>query len=439
MHPPRFTFPHPEESPDSLKNIDLIITCLQDPKRLELRNPTLREAEKLIAHIGASVHPAVISMIWEALQENKPLERSPISLTTPTSKGVIEERETLLWNNDQSSVCREVRIARLAPEEDSLTFNDATDRCGSFTESFLHVNLSRSPTGEISLALEWEGGQEAESTASLNHRWEKIREVFKLLGEDPPPWDSRPFAIEKTDRYDDDIYVFGGIKLFAALFPAELVEHELEQEREAQARAQEEADAYSTERDDDTEDWGSASFSSELKEDDESNIDDQGEPPHNISKGEDPYGSNSCTPDHSLTILSPTSRQITTIANLSRMAVTKEIVEEVLALTTKGSPLMPEAFEGHAASALNDLSIQRRTIFTMHRGLKTTHSYALDIHTAADNLPDPTLSIILSHEKFPIPGESSFIKSIFEWTLFSELATIKNWDKILRIAKERGK
>jgi hypothetical protein len=437
MHPPRFTFPHPEESLDSLKNITLIITCLQDPKRLEQLNPTLHDAEMLVAHIGASVHPAVTSMIWEALQENKPLDRSVISLTAPTTKAVIEERETLVWNKGQSMVFREVTIGRLSPEENAMGFDEDSPSYNSFEESFLHVKLSRPPTGEICLAVEWENGQEAVSIVSLNHRWEKIRGIFKVLGEVPPPWDSRPFAIEKADPYDDDIYMFGRIVLFAAPFPAELVEHEIEQEREAQARAQEEADSYGTGREDDRDAWSNVNYFSEFEENDDSELDDENKIPQVDSRDEDPYSATPYTTDQPLTILSPTSHQITRIANLSQMAITTGIVEEVLAFTKRASPLMPEAFEGHTARALNDLSIQRRSIFTMCGDLETRHSYALDMHTTAENLPDPALSIILSHEHLTIPGEAPFIKSVFEWTLFSEIATIKNWDTILRVARER--
>ena len=98
---------------------------------------------------------------------------------------------------------------------------------------------------------------------------------------------------------------------------------------------------------------------------------------------------------------------------------------------------MPEAFEGHSARALKDLAIHRRTTYTMDRSLRTKHSYDLVTYTTAEDLPDPSISIALSLERLPLPGEEPFIKSVFEWTTFSDVAKIANWDRILRIAKER--
>lgn len=430
MHPPRFTFPHPEESPNSLKNIDLIITCLQDPKRLEIITPSLRDAENLIAHIGASIHPAVIAMVWESLKENKPLEKSPISLTTPTSKAIIREKETLVWHNESSTVCRDVTIQRFSHDTDTLDIDE---------ESHLQVSLSRTPAGDVSVALEWEDGREADSTANLNKRWEKVHAIFKLLREEPITWDIRPYAVEKECPYDDDAYIFQKVRLYAALFPAELVELELEQEREAQARAdQEAADGFDTERDDEEADWGSATYSSEFKDEDEDSEPSETEQPaHGSPEGRDPYTSSTCPQDESLTILSPSSLQISKIAYLSRMRVTTGIIEEVMQCTKTGGLLTPEAFQGHSPRALNDLAIHRSTTFTMGGALRTTHTYGIDVNTTVETLPDPALSISLSLETVPLPGEEPFLKSVFEWTTFSDLSTIQDWEEILRIAKAR--
>lgn len=440
MHSPRFTFPHPEESPGSLKNLNLIITCLQDPRRLELITPTIRDAEKLISHIGASVHPGVLAMAWDALRENKPLDKGLISLTTPTSRATIEERETLVWHDDTSTVCREIAIRRLSPMEGSMSVAEESNCHDTGDHFHLEVTLSRTDTGEICMGVQWEGGSEAESIASLNKRWEKIQAVFTLLGEARAPWDLLPFAVEKSDRDDDDTYVFPKVRLYATLFPAELVEHELEQERQAQARAERERqEDWDTESDEDDESWKDSSFSSEFERDEDDGVeanDDECEEGDSLHR-EDPYPSHIHTPDQSLTILNPTPSQISKIANLSQMPLTPEIVEEVIACTRKGTPLMPEAFEGHSSRALRDLAIHRRTTFTMDRSLSTRHSYDLVTYTTADDLPDPSLAISLSVERLPLPEEEPFIKSVFEWTAFSEVAKIKNWDRILRIAKDR--
>jgi hypothetical protein len=260
------------------------------------------------------------------------------------------------------------------------------------------------------------------------------------LGEECAPWDLLPFAVEKSDRDDDDTYKFQRVRLYATLFPAELVELELDQEREAQARAEREnSDDRDTESDEDDETWSDSSYTSEFEQDEDdgvgANDDEFGE--GDSLHGEDPYPSQTHTPDQSLTILNPTPSQISRIANLSHMPLTPEIVEEVLAFTKKGSPLMPEAFEGHSSRALSDLAIHRRTTFTMDRSLNTRHSYDLVTYTAAEALPDPSLAISLSVERLPLPGEEPFIKSFFEWTAFSEVAKIENWDRILRIAKDR--
>jgi hypothetical protein len=436
MHSPRFTFPHPEESPNSLKNLNLIITCLQDPRRLELITPTIRDAEKLISHIGASVHPGVLAMAWDALRENKPLDKGLISLTSPTSRATIEERETLVWHDDTSTVCREITIRRLAPTEGSMSVAEESNCHDAGDHFHLEVTLSRTDTGAICVGVQWEGGSEAESMASLNKRWEKIQGVFTLLGEECAPWDLLPFAVEKSDRDDDDTYKFQRVRLYATLFPAELVELELKQEREAQARAErEDSDDRDTERDEDDETWGDSSYTSEFERDEDDEVeanDDEFEEGDSL-----PYSSQIHTPDQSLTILNPTPSQISRIANLSQMPLTPEIIEEVMAFTRKGSPLMPEAFEGHSSRALRDLAIHRRTTFTMDRSLSTTHFYDLVTYTAAEDLPDPSLAISLSVERLPLPGEEPFIKSLFEWTAFCEVAKIENWDRILRIAKDR--
>ena len=440
MHSPRFTFPHPEESPDSLKNLSLIITCLQDPRRVELKVPTIRDAEKLISHIGASVHPGVLAMAWDSLRENKPLDKGLISLTTPTSRATIEERETLVRHDSQSTVCREITIRKLSPEEGSMSVAEESN-CHDQAEDFhLEVTLSRTEAGEVCVGVQWEDGAEAESITSLNKRWEKIQEVFKVLGEQCAPWDLLPFAVEKSDKDDDDTYVFPKVRLYATLFPAELVEHELEQEREAQARAErEKSEDRDTESDEDDERWGDSTYSSEVERDEDENKEADDE---DLDEGEsrdtdDPYTAQPYTPDQSLTILDPTPLQISTIANLSRMPLTNGIIEEVIAFAKKGSPLMPEAFEGHSSQVLNDLAIYRRTTYTMERSLRTNHSYGFITHTALEDLPDPSLSISLTLERLPLPGEEPFIKSVFEWTIFSEIAKIENWDRILRIAKER--
>ncbi len=170
MHSPRFTFPHPEESPNSLKNRSLIITCLQDPRRVELKVPTIRDAEKLISHIGASVHPGVLAMAWDSLRENKPLDKGLISLTTPTSRATIEERETLVWHDSQSTVCRELTIRRLSREEGSMSAQEESN-CHDQAEDFhLEVTLSRTEAGEVCVGVQWEDGAEAESITSLNKR-----------------------------------------------------------------------------------------------------------------------------------------------------------------------------------------------------------------------------------------------------------------------------
>jgi hypothetical protein len=73
----------------------------------------------------------------------------------------------------------------------------------------------------------------------------------------------------------------------------------------------------------------------------------------------------------------------------------------------------------------------------MGGSLKTTHTYGIDVNTPVETLPDPALSISLSLESLPLPGEEPFLKSVFEWTTFSELSTIQDWEEILRIAKAR--
>lgn len=438
MHSPRFTFPNPEESRDSLKNLNLIITCLQDPRRVELKVPTIRDAEKLISHIGASVHPGVLAMAWDSLRENKPLDKGLISLTTPTSRATIEEKETLVWHHNACTVCRELAIRKLSPPEGSISAAEESNCHDTADDFHLEVTLSRTEAGEVCVGLQWQDGSEAESITSLNKRWEKIQEAFKVLGEQRVPWDLLPFAIEKSDKDDDDTYEFPKARLYATLFPAELVEHELEQERQAQARAERErSEDRDTESDEEDETWRDSSYSSEFERDEDEDVDSGDGEDQESLPAEDPYTSQPSSSDQSLTILDPTPAQIRTIANLSQMRLTNGIVEEVIAFAKKESPLMPEAFECHASEALNDLAICRRTTYTMDRSLRTSHSYDFINHTAAEDLPDPSLSISLSLQRLPVPGEEPFIKSVFEWTIFSDVARIENWERILQIAKER--
>ena len=402
---------------------------------IELRFATPRDAEILARHIGAAVHPRVLSMIWDCLRQNEPLDRSVISSATLSSQAIIEERETLVWTEGRPSFHREATIRRCIQEESDMSTDDEANRRGAYNESLLELKISRAPSGSIILALSWEGETIATSTQDRIDRWRKVQSVFKLIGEEDIPGDLIPHAVDTSDPYDDDEYLFPKVRLFATLFPAELVEHELAQERLTAEEEEGEADPFNTESD--REAWGSTLYAPDI-EDAEHVLDlENMEQPFSDGAGQDLYSADTPAPDDGLTVFNPSAKRIARIATLSGMALNTGIAQEVLAFTRKSSPLMPESFDDYSPRLLNDLAIHRRTVFSMNQSLRTDHSFGLDIHPAQKNSPDYSLSISLALERCGTSGDATLMKSVFSWNLRTDDASVQNWEEICRLATRR--
>lgn len=316
-----------------------------------------------------------------------------------------------------------------------MSAEDEADRRGAYNDSLLELKISRAPSGSIILALSWEGETIATSTQDRIDRWRKVQSVFKLIGEEDLPDDLIPHAVDTSDPYDDDEYLFPKVRLFATLFPAELVEHELAQERLTAEEEEREADPFYTESD--REDWGSTLYAPDIK--DEEHVLDLETMDQQLSDGAglDLYGAESPAPDHGLTIFNPSARRMAHIATLSGMALNAGIAQEVLAFTRKSSPLMPESFDDYSPRFLNDLAIHRRTVFSMNQSLRTDHTFSLDIHPAHKEPSDYSLSISLGVERCATSADTTLLKSVFTWNLLSDDASVKNWEEICRIATSR--
>jgi hypothetical protein len=139
-------------------------------------------------------------------------------------------------------------------------------------------------------------------------------------------------------------------------------------------------------------------------------------------------------PGEDLTILDPTARQLTTIAQLSSMRITKDLAEHLLQMARTHAPLTAQDFEFVAPSIREPLAFHHRVTYTLQGSFSEAHRYSIDEFT----LNKPTMfSINLFRQPALTKDSADFVKGVLHWEMFSDDADIPNWDRILKVAKER--
>jgi hypothetical protein len=388
MNTSRLGSRNPEEPSQPLKDLNLILTCLQDPRALELNFATPADASMLLCHLGAPLDGVVLAKIWDALRQNQPLDVLGVSYVAPSSQAILEERETIAWQQGVPLVSRSVCVRRLAGDDRVSAIAEGATRRDTHLTSNLELTLSRASTGGVALSLCWEGAALATTTRERLWRWKKMQAVFDWLGEEAIPGDLLPHAGPRCEERGYDEYHFRKVRLYTTLFPAEFVERELAEERARGPYERAGLDSHT----EPTPDAGWRSLR---------------EPPGGTA--------DRCTRrvPTTLTLHNAPVQQIAEIAQALGMPLGVAHVEEVIRCATYRSPLIPEHFESDDGVVLDGVAFHRQTTFVVDSRVRST-----DVFWIERAVPDPSalrVSISMSAVKpcsgTPVP----FLKSVFSW------------------------
>ena len=433
MLTPRFQLPDPDESPDSLKNQTLILRCMQDPLHVAIKNPSDGELEALLRQVPASLPTGALHMIIESLRENTPLDRGALSFIAEVSKATVEEATSLVWNDGKPELTRYVVISGLGEEPES----DGPNSSQGFAPDNFQLTIDRTGTGDIEVALGWENGDCAESLEALNDRWTRMNEVYKSLGREALPWDLLPHAIERSAQSHDDEYVFEGLTMAAYPMDLDVILQDLEtEERLRQEDVQEASGHHHDDARDDDDEWGlfQGVNTGEAPDDDEHAADFEDDSRSQSDEGQD--GSDALImPGEDLTIIDPTSHQLTSIAKLSSMPVSRQLIEQLMQATREGAPLQPDKFKFVSAKIREQICLHQRGTFILNGSMTETQRYSLD----EVDLNKPTMFCInLTYQTPSTPQPDGVLKSVLHWEHFLPDYDVPNWDKIVDIAKRQG-
>ena len=415
MLTPRFQLPDPNQSPDSLKNKTLILRCQQDPLHVAIKNPTPPQLEALLRHVNASLPSSIVGGLVESLRNETPINRGDMSFVAEVSKATIEEATSLVWNKGQPELTRYVVISSLSEDRDT---DDADDTHKRFSGDRFQLTLDRTSDGHVEVALGWENGDCAESLESLNARWKKINEVYQSLEKPSPPWDLLPHATERAKGSHDDEYVFEGLTLVAYPMDPDVILEDIQDSREH------EPDIAAGHDDDDEPEDEFGLFKGVTT----------GESPHVDEEEEDDGDARPESPGDDLTIIDPTPTQLTKIAALSSMPVTKDLIQRLMMLTYENGPITAERFEKVPSKVRESICVHRRATYILDGSLTESTRYSLD----ECDLNKPTMfTINLSSQKSTNPGQPNFLKSVLHWEFFSPECDVANWERIVAIARKR--
>lgn len=429
MPTPRFQLPFPDESSNSLKNQTFIPKCLQDPLHVVLKNPTDFEQEMLLRHVGAQLPPATLGMIIENVRNNTPLERGILSHVSELSKVKIEDATSLVWNKEVPEVTRYVVISSI-PEGQETSQSDALRH---FSSDRFQLTIDRLASGDIEVALGWENGDCAESLESLNQRWRRMDSVYHSLQRPSLPWDLLPIATERAEGSHDDQYIFEGLTMVAYPMDPDVIVQDLEaEERDKRESARHSSEERDEDDDDDLEDefglFEGVHTGETLDADDEP----EGEGTNTLESAEGDEEEGLSMPGDDLVILDPTPNQLTAIAKLSGMPVTRELVQRLMMTTYEGAPIAPARFTSLPAKVRESICVHSRTTYTLNQTFSESRRYSID----ECDLNKPTMfTIDLTRLKSSQPGRADVLKSVLHWEHFTPDCEVPHWDRIIEIAR----
>ena len=442
MSTPRFQLNDPNEPSNSLKNLNFIPRFLQDPLFITIKNPTAAQQATLLDEAKAVIHPEAFHMIASALKNGTELDRNLLSHIAETGRVVIEEASSLVWNKATPEVSRYIVIRRLVPEESDMDLRDNQNSPELFSGDLFQLTLEHNGRGELEATLGWENGDCAESHQSLIRRWEMVDTVFRRLKMAPPPLDLLPCAAAHSDNRGDDEYNINGVTLVCYRINEDVILQDLsgdERGRRADQDEGAEERLRDNEPDDDDEDpFGLFTSARDGVEQEPGSVSDLHLPSSSDytdgNEFEDGVSESYPYPGEDLTILDPTARQLTTIAQLSSMRITTDLAEHLLQMARTHAPLTSQDFEFVAPSIRDPLAFHRRVTYTLQGSFSEAHRYSIDEFT----LNKPTMfSINLFRQPALTKDSGDFVKGVLHWEMFSDDADIPNWDRILKVAKER--
>jgi hypothetical protein len=430
MHTPRFQLPFPDESPDSLKNQTLILKCLQDPLHVVIKNPTDFEQEMLLRPVGAQLPASTLGMIIESIRNNTPLDRGALSHVAEVSKVKIEDATSLVWSKGIPEVTRYVVISSLVPEGD----DPHSENSHHFSSDRFQLTIDKLPSGDIEVALGWENGDCAESLDALNQRWRKMDAVYHSLKRPTLPWDLLSTATERAKESHDDEYIFEGLTMVAYPMSPDVILQDLEgTQQNKHESARENSQEHDEDEDDDNDDpFGlfNGVHTGEAPDPDDEPEDDAVD---TRESAETTAESELAMPGDDLTILDPTPGQLTAIAKLSGMPISKDLVQRLMMTTYEGAQLTPMRFESVPAKTKEKICVHSRTTYILNRTFSDSRRYSID----ECDLNKPTMfTIDLSREKATSPGRAEILKSVLHWEHFTSDCEVKNWDRIVEIARK---
>lgn len=432
MHTPRFQLPNPDESPNSLKNQTLILRCMQDPLHVVMKDPNNFELGVLMRHVGVSLPFTVVRMIVESLRDDTPIDRGALSFVAEISKASVEEATSLVWNNGKPELTRYVVISSLPDEQESQTTESSRD----FSPDRFQLTIDKTSKGEIEVALGWENGDCAESLDSLNERWKRMNALYKELGKDPLPWDLLPHASERETGSHDDEYPFQGLTMVAYPMDPDVILQDLNIEERTKREEDHEGNGnhHDHDRDDGDESDDAWGLFHGVDTGESPDSDDENETPTSTLEDEE-ASEYPAMPGDDLTIIDPTSRQLYSIAKLSSMPVSKELINEIMQTTREGAQLTPARFASVPADIREQICVHQRGTFILNGSMTETHRYALD----EVDLNKPTMFCMnLYYQRPSSPKKEGILKSVLHWEQFSPNADVPNWDRIVDIARRRG-
>ena len=428
MPTPRFQLPFPDESPDSLKNQTLILKCLQDPLHIVLKNPTPFEQDMLLRHVRAQLPAATLGMIIESLRNDTPLDRGALSYVAELSKVTIEDATSLVWNKGTPELTRYVVISSLADDRES----ENSEESRHFSSDRFQLTIDKLASGDIEVALGWENGDCAESLDSLNQRWQQMDSVYTSLKRPTLPWDLLPIAVEREEGSHDDEYVFEGLTMVAYPMSPDVILQDLESEERNKREGAHDESRDADENDDREDEFGlfEGVETGEAPDDDDDLEDNLA---HDTS-APDADEESLAMPGDDLIIIDPSPVQLTAIAKLSSMPVSKEFIQRVMMATYEAAPITTSRFETIPTKAKEKVCVHTRTTYILDGSLTESRRYSID----ECDLNKPTMfRIDLSRHKSSTPGKPDVLKGVLHWEHFTPECEVANWDRIVEIARRR--